>query len=51
MIIKSELHLGDSIHAYMIVKNMRDAGESASLITKNEYKFLFDKKYLTNNIN
>jgi hypothetical protein len=48
MIIKSELHLGDSIHAYMIVKNMRDAGESASLITKNEYKFLFDKKYLTN---
>jgi hypothetical protein len=52
MIIKSDKYLGDTIHAYMIVKTIRDAGENASLITNEKYKILFDKKYLidSNNI-
>jgi hypothetical protein len=46
MIIKANKFLGDNVHAYMIIKNIKDAGYPASLIVNEAYKSLFDSKYL-----
>jgi hypothetical protein len=48
MILKANNYLGDNIHAYMIVKNIRDNGQNASLIINQNYHILFEQKYLLN---
>jgi hypothetical protein len=49
MILKSDKYLGDTIHAYMVVKNIRDAGFSAYLSTNSKFSPLFDPNYLIDN--